>query len=160
MATLDDVLAALQGSGVTQANLLYPYTYLQSTAWVILLPVPFTNLKDKMATLARLPATPGMDIQVYVQGVQASPELVAANPCSFTTLASQARVQAQKVADAAGVKAGAIIGISDFAAPQTVPAAILGEYLIAARVPPFISVLPSPPASPSCSMTVQFKLLH
>jgi hypothetical protein len=165
-ATFDDVLASLQGSGVTPANLTYGSTFFPSpgfdpkTDWLFTLSVPFASLKDTMSTLARLQTASAMDIRFYIQGVQASPELVASNPCVFTTLASQARVQAQKVAEAAGVTVGPIVGISDQSAEEVVAYVAVPTAVVRFGDFSAVGLIGSITAPSPCTMTVQFKLLH
>src|SRR4051794_13908419 len=56
---VDDIVGALQGSGITAANLtgIYSSGYLgpvPRTDWTFSLPVPFSKLKDTLAALAEV----------------------------------------------------------------------------------------------------------
>jgi hypothetical protein len=169
-SSFDDVLAALQGSGLTAANLTAAYTFMGSsdptTDWSFSLAVPVAKLKDAIAALQKAQDSSALDITFFTAGPRTSPELLASQPCPYATLVSYARTQAQKVADAAGVGVGPIIGVSD--SPGGVGAAVTIAVLAAfdptTGIPSLggssgFSAWFSPVSSP-CTMAVQFKLLH
>jgi hypothetical protein len=97
--------------------------------------------------------------------ISVSPELAATQPCPYPSLASYARTQAQKIADAAGAKVGPVVAISDSpsdsGAVQTVALVKLVSYLSSSVLSDFGGrMLPLASFEISCSMTIQFKLLH
>ncbi|PWU09807.1 MAG: hypothetical protein C5B51_05580 [Terriglobia bacterium] len=120
---LDDILKALAGSGITAANLAGIRTAanpVQSVPqpqmmlfWSFRLIVPLSKVKDTTAMLSSLQQTlpkPDFSLSFGVQGTQASG--AATTPCNYGELFNQARTEAQKIAGAAGLSAGAIIGIN------------------------------------------------
>lgn len=182
-STLDDILGALQGSGLTAANLTGVSTSgytgnIMGTAWTFALPAPFSKLKATLSALTdvqqKLSVAPvrsagkaSMDMLFSVQGTQVSPELQASQPCPYASLAGDAKAQAQKLASAAGVSVGSIVAISDGsgtgvgAAVSGQPAllfAFAGNIIPAQRVGIFFASFPQQAPAPNCSMTVQFKL--
>ena len=156
-ATRDEVLAALQGSGLTAANFsgvrtvqLYEKTgaqYLNALEWTFTLPAPVANMKETIGLLSAVQSSlakknNGMSMTFSVQGLQVSPQAQGAQACSLTDLLSDARTQAQKLASAAGATAGAVLAI--------VNAAVVTE-----TGNPFA---PQAPVTPVCSITVRFAL--
>ncbi len=116
---LDQVVAALQGTGITSANLagvntitgiplrsMLPET---SLAWTFSLSVPFAALKNTAAMLSTLQAK----LTFSVQGSDVSPQLLAAQKCSIPDLINGARAQAKKLTDAAGLGLGPILALAD-----------------------------------------------
>jgi uncharacterized protein YggE len=91
----------------------------------------------------------------FVSGTQVS----TTPSCPLPALVSDARKQADSMAAAAGMRAGPIVSVSDQPAATALPDIIYGHFSAAA----FLVVNPFPsyiaPQSPSCSLTVQFKLL-
>jgi uncharacterized protein YggE len=124
---LDDVVAALQGSGITAANLVGIFS---STApsqsfglgqpalqWTFNLPVPLANTKATVASLTTLAQNiaklnSGLTLAFTITGTQISQQLMQSQPCSLTGLISNATTQAQNMAAAAGVTLGPIIAMS------------------------------------------------
>ena len=112
----------------------------------------------------------GLTLTFYVEGMQISPQLQQSQPCSQAALLADAQAQANQVATAAGVSAGAILsmgeGTSVVAAFEAVPAfqtvsGILGNGNVISS-PGYASfltanVLATPPLT--CSLTVQFQLM-
>jgi hypothetical protein len=123
--TLDGVIALLQGTGITAANLqsLNEYTnYMGSPPqltetfqWRFTFTVPFAKNKDTIATLTSLQATiaknnNGVTMSFSIQGTQSSAPAPPA--CSLSDLLTSAKTQAQKLADGAGVSLGNILAMS------------------------------------------------
>jgi uncharacterized protein YggE len=122
--SLDDIVSALAGSGITAASLVgittpavlvplgfQPQPMLQ---WTFRLVVPLSKVKDTTSTLATLQqsvAKADLSLSFAVQGTQVSSQ--AAPNCNFGDLITQARTQAQKLAGAGGLSSGAIIGITN-----------------------------------------------
>jgi uncharacterized protein YggE len=130
----DEVVAALQGSGITLANFTSVYstqtvvsqqigqassnqlvTVLQ---WNFTLTVPLANLKSTIDTLTGLQmalstAKNGMSMGFSVQGMQASAQAQQAQPCSLSGLIADARAQALKIANAASATLGNIVALSN-----------------------------------------------
>jgi uncharacterized protein YggE len=100
------------------------HTDLQDVlAWSFsLTTVPLANLKSALAPLAAAQQTftqqnSGLALSISVAGTQRSSQ---AQACSQSDLTSDGRTQAQKVAVAAGVTAGAVLSISDSGVPMPV----------------------------------------
>jgi hypothetical protein len=165
---LDDVVAALAGSGVTTANLssvsspqfivaLSPVTQPPPPIlqWTFALPVPLAKLKDTATTLNTVQQNiakknNGLTMSFSVQGTQVSQQLQQSQPCVVADLIADARAQAQKLADAAGLSLGSILAMSS---PVTSIAgsnnASLSSFLIGVQFPPSI-----------CAVTVKFALIR
>lgn len=160
-ASLDDVLGALQGSGVTAANFTgvnspsalsfagiapVPAVPAPSLQWSFTLSVPLSKIKDTIATLTAVQQNAVkknnvLGVSFQVQGAQVSPQ---SQSCALTDLIADARAQAQKLADAAGMGVGVILAMSS--ATTATPASIgLSSFLFAI-----------PPAP--CTLTVKFAL--
>jgi uncharacterized protein YggE len=125
-AGLDDMLTALQGSGITAANLSNVYTTQQyvngspsvlALEWTFSLPVPLTNTKTSIATLTTLAQNiaaqkNGLTLSFSIVGTQVSQQLAQSQTCSLSNLIASATTQAQSIATAAGVTLGRIDAIS------------------------------------------------
>ena len=122
----DDVVMALQGSGITAANLSSVNTEQQyangspsglALQWTFSLPVPLTNTKTTVASLTALEQTigaqnSGLTLSFSIVGTQVSPQLAQSQTCSLSNLIASATAQAQGIAAAAGVTLGPINAIS------------------------------------------------
>jgi hypothetical protein len=169
-ASLDDVLAALKGSGITSANFsgvsnaagsaLCLVTGTPAPAptvqWAFGLPVPFSKMKDTVTTLTSLQqsitqANSGFTLSFVVQGAQVSPALQQSQTCNISDLISDANAQAQKLANATGLTLGAILAMSTVtsspAVNNFVPVAVLGSFASSELTVP-----------QSCALTVKFSL--
>jgi hypothetical protein len=164
--SFDDVLAALAGAGITATNLNGVNTYLSTlndseTYWSFFLDVPFAKLSDSMTALRKVQDASLFDISFYVTGPRTSQELLSSQPCQYPSLVSYAKTQAQKVAAAAGVNIGPIVGVSDSSGGAFVAAVFVAEFpSTTGGLSNFFLGRPGPNATASCTMTVQFKLLH
>jgi uncharacterized protein YggE len=171
---LDDVVAALQGSGITAANfsgismgpaLVFtgnpiPAPPVSSIVapplqWVFALPAPLAKINDTIATLIALQKSiaqqnKGLTLSFSVQGTQVSAQLQQSQVCSTPDLLTDARTRAQKLANAAGLTLGTVLALSS--GPS-----ISGSV----GSPTSISSFLLGSASPSvCSLTVKFALLR
>lgn len=122
-----DVIAALQGSGITAANFssvystqtLSPSNQLVSVLqWGFTVTVPIASLRSTIDTftglqLAFSKAKNGLSLSFNVQGMQASAQAQQSQPCSLSGLISDARAQALKIANAASATLGNIVGLSN-----------------------------------------------
>jgi hypothetical protein len=168
--SLDDVVAALQGSGITAANFSavtvpfvgnlippQPPTVTPMLQWTFALPAPLAKIKDTIATLTGLQQriaqqNNGLTLSFNVQGTQVSGQLQQSQVCPTSDLLADATAQAQKLAGAAGLSLGAILAISS---GTSVPGNVGSAVSIAG------ALIFAPPVLPSvCSMTVKFALLR
>jgi uncharacterized protein YggE len=164
---LDDVVAALQGSGVTSAELSSVSTvtaYLgpapqQMLQWTFIHPIALSQTKDTLASLASLQKKVnsmgnGFSLTFAVQGVQLSSQLLQSQQCSAADLLADARAQAQKLADAAGFFLGPVkalsTGAGDIVLPP-VPVAVFAVLTLNRVFLPFQN-------TPDCSIVVTFGL--
>jgi hypothetical protein len=183
-ASFDDVVAALQGTGITAAQFAGFSTTQSGTAlqfrlmWNFTVPVQLADLKRELAALAALQQSLGAQRSPFglgfaVAGTQASPQLLASQQCSEADLVADARTQTQTAASAAGFTVGQILslskaastagGILQSAIPVPVFAPITGDFnfgsfagvLLPATLYTYVS-LPSPVVS--CSLTVKFRV--
>ncbi len=126
--SLDQVVTALQGAGITSANLSAVDTMTEiplrsslpetSLVWTFSLSVPFTTLKNTVATLSTLEGnlaqqSSGLALRFSVQGSDVSPQLRGAQTCPIPDLVADARAQAKKLTDAAGLGLGPILALAD-----------------------------------------------
>lgn len=166
---LDDVLAALQGSGITAANLSGVSTNNQFGApvlpggqvpaptlvWSFNLPAPLTNTKTTVSTLTTLQqniakANNGLTMSFSIVGTQVSQQLAQSQTCSLPSLITSATAQAQGLAAAGGLTLGAIIALSS----STSNVVSNSSYVESG---PYIStVINSAPAP--CAVTVKFSV--
>jgi uncharacterized protein YggE len=165
-SSLDDVVAALQGSGITAANLtgvLSNYNYVGNSnvptpylEWQFGVTAALTRMKETVAQLTSLQQSvpkKNKDLQVAfsVQGTQVSPQLAQSQTCSVADLIADARAQAQKYASASGLAVGSILAMSSTSVTSApiVVGALLG------LPQPFLQSTPVP-----CAVTIKFALLR
>jgi uncharacterized protein YggE len=167
--SLDDAVVALQGSGVAASDLasVNSYTGDNSLEWVFNRTVSFFQLKTTLAALDSIQSALAQKVSYFVQG-SVSPEAQQAPAlCPLPAMVADARAQAQRVADAAGVRVGPVVSLSQAQPTGLVAAPVFrsGNFVSAAGVSPVsflvgvISQSP-PPTGSSCGITVQFKLLR
>src|ERR1039457_2152441 len=147
-ASLDDVLAAVKGAGITSAN--FSGVYSSATAqsgtgtgngqppaeqWAFGLAVPFAQMKATVTTLTSLQqstmqANSGFTLSFSVQSAQVSTSLLQSQSCNIPGLIAEATAQAQKLAAAAGLNLGSILAMSSntssAVANNSVPVATIG----------------------------------
>ena len=177
-ATLDSVVAALAGSGITAGNLssvgsagfsgvagVPGVNFGSPLQWTFTLPVQLSKLKDTLASLTTLQQTiaqknSSLSMTFSVVGTQASPQ-----QCSTPDLIADARAQAQKLANAAGVSVGPIIGVSDAAssslgstAAYFIPTVLFSGLAGSIVSTPLFFIAPTPPLN--CSIVVTFAMLR
>ena len=132
ITSLDDVLAALAGSGITQTDFSGVSTTPVISAtlacqpkagpptpidWTFNLPVPLSKIKDTVAMLTALQKSisqnnSGLTLSFSVQGTQVSQQLQQMQTCTAADLLPDARAQAQKLASAANLFLGAVLAMS------------------------------------------------
>ena len=163
-SSLDQIVAALSGLGITASNLSSMYGAMDnqsSRQWSFTLGATLTKLNATIASLIALRQSiatnnSGMSLTFQVQGAYVSPEAYQSQSCSTRDLVGDAQAQAQNVAAAAGFAVGPIIKISDGSSattPAYVPNAVFSVGLA--------SVLLGYTTTPSgCSLEVKFKLLR
>ena len=172
--TLSDVIAVLQGTGITQASLTgvnvhqstlpvnrlpvidpttgtttVTTTRQSALEWGFSLAVPLTKLKDTVAMLAALQQSVlqknnGLTLSFYLQTLQVSAKLAQTASCASSDLLSDARAKAQKLADAAGFSVGNVLAISSTI--STEPAGSVSIYQSSSYQPS------------GCSLTGKFAL--
>src|SRR5438874_1912535 len=157
--SLDEIIAALQGSGLGLANFLgmsttQPFTVVGAgpqiqpmLEWDFALPAALSKTKETVTTLTNLQQTiaqknSGLTLSFYLQGSQVSQQLQQSQNCAFTELVADARAQAQKLATAAGLNVGTILAMSSFTSTT-----------VANGIPITGNLYSSCP--PLCSMTVK-----
>ena len=164
-ASLDDVLAALQGSGITASNFTGVSTNsfitvppAPSLSWTFTEMAPFAKQKDTVASLTALQQTvaqgkSGLTLSFTVAGTQVSAQALQSQTCSLTGLLSDAQAQAQSIAAAAGVTVGPILALSS-ATSSPIPAAV--NFVSGA----FSSVYVAPTTPAPCGLTVKFGMFR
>jgi hypothetical protein len=164
--SLSDVLAALQGSGITSANFSGVSSNLgfilspgqsPTLRWAFGFPVPLTKTKDTVAALTALQQNiaqnnKSMTLSFSIQGTQVSQQLQQSQTCSIPDLLGDARSQAQKLADAGGVTLGTILAMSS--PTSSVATAARQAY------PINTGISSSPAFAPPCVVTVKFAVMR
>jgi hypothetical protein len=155
--SLDDVIALLQGTGISAANLQslseYPISNgssgqpTETLNWRFSFTAPLTKNKDTIAMLTSLQQTiamknNGQTMSFSIQGTQSSSQ---PQTCLLPDLLTDARAQAQKLADGAGLGVGNILAMSS--STTGVSAAGIAGILLGASSSP-------------CTLTVKFALLR
>jgi len=167
--TLTDVVGLLTGAGLTAADLSY-VSGGEAVDWVFGLNAPFPKMKETVATLAATAqriasqkAGASMKFSVSSQRTSAEAQEAA---CPLTTLLSDARREADRIATAAGVRLGRIVGLSKgLGTPASVSAVLTANARVGDFFGGFISTssfavsVPAVNPPSSCSMVVQFALL-
>lgn len=163
-ASLDQIVAALSGLGITSANLtgisnLFPFQ------WGFTFVAPLSNLSATIASLVKLQETigqnnSGLALTFTIEGTQVSKQLQQSQLCSNTDLVADATTQARKLAAAAGLTLGPILRVSNVPVARTgaVPTNVQPEITFLSGS--FSAFLLGFPASPvTCSLLVKFQLL-
>jgi hypothetical protein len=162
-AGLDDIVAVLAGSGITAANfssvsspqfipasaIAFPQPAPPMMQWSFTLPVPLSKLKDMATALTTVQQNiasknSGMTMSFSVQGTRVSPQLQQSQPCVVSDLLADARSQAQRLANAAGLTLGQILALSSSTSSTTGSSSFAG-FLV---------------GPPNCAVTVQFALIR
>jgi uncharacterized protein YggE len=169
--SLDDVLAALQGSGITAANLsgvstqsqaiatlgTIPPTLAPTLTWSFTLPAPLTNIKATVASLTTVQQnitkmTNGLTMSFSIVGTQVSQQLVQSQTCSLSGLIAAATTQAQNLAATSGFTLGAILAMSSSISNSAfTPTNVFSG-------PGYISTIPGSAVPPPCAITVKFNV--
>jgi hypothetical protein len=165
-ATLDQIVGALSGLGITDANLTGTYNSNPPTlSWNFSFTAPLANLTATIGSITKLEQSiaqnnSGLTLTFYIGGTQVSQQLQQTQTCPNSDLISDASAQAQRLANAAGMTLGPILRLSNAPSPQSilVPANVELSGIIGAY-----SFLESPltplPSPLTCSLSVQFQLL-
>ncbi len=162
--SFEEVIAMLAGSGLGAADFSSVYTSeplgnTPQTYWSFFATRPIGKLTESLSALAKLsgrfPANVTFSINVW-------PGLPPSPPCDYSSLVTSARAQAQKIAEAAGAAIGPVIALSDGTwSMADAGAPVIGGYFSSPGTGPAGSgLIYATASSGSCSMTVQFKLLH
>jgi hypothetical protein len=144
---LNDVVAALQGSGIGLANfsgvsVLGGQAALQ---WNFALTAPLDNTKGTVATLIALQQSvaaknSSLALSFSIQGTQVSQQAQQSQPCVISSLLSDARSQAQTLAAASGRALGRIMAMLSSTSNTTAGSS-------------------QPSAPPPCTVTVTFAVI-
>jgi uncharacterized protein YggE len=161
--SLDQVVAALSGLGITSANLtgVGNNNDPKTVQWSFRLATPLSSLSATIASLAKLKQTigqnnSGLTLTFSLDGTQVSPQLQQSQTCSTSDLIADATAQAQKVAVAAGLVLGPILKLSNEPLIQPYGAPVSGARLGVFAIASF-SLAPAPPPV-TCTLAVQFQL--
>jgi hypothetical protein len=170
-ATLDQIVGALSGLGITDANLTGTYNSNPPTlSWNFSFTAPLANLTATIGSITKLEQSiaqnnSGLTLTFYIGGTQVSQQLQQTQTCPNSDLISDASAQAQKLANAAGMTLGPILRLSNPPSPQrpqSQPALVAENATLTGVLSTytFNEILLTPPPSPvTCSLSVQFQLL-
>jgi hypothetical protein len=179
--SLDDVLAAVKGAGITSAN----FSGVNSSAaaqlcsspggtgttgtngtngsqqppaeqWAFGLAVPFAQMKATVTALTSLQqsivqANSGFTLSFSVQNAQVSTSLLQSQSCNIPALMAEATAQAQKLAAAAGLSLGSILAMS-----SNTSSPVANNSVPVATIGSFSSGILTTPQG--CALTVKFTL--
>jgi hypothetical protein len=166
ITSLDQIVGALSGLGITSANLNGVGNSNPTTLqWSFTLAVPLSNLSATIGSLTKLQqAIPqnnsGLTLTFTVNGMQVSQQLQQSQSCSNADLIADATAQAQKVAAAAGLTVGTIVKLSNVPAAQATAAPVDVAELVSFVSGDFSDFLLGYVPSPvTCSLLVKFQLL-
>lgn len=112
---LNDVLTALQGSGITASSFSSLSTSNNGNLqWSFNLAVALANIQTTISSLLALQNSiaNGFTLTFNIGGLQDSPALLASQTCSMPSLVSAAQTQAQAIANAAGLSVGPILSLN------------------------------------------------
>jgi uncharacterized protein YggE len=166
---LDDVLAALQGSGITVANFSGVSTNNQfgvpvlpggqvpapTLVWSFNLPAPLANTKTTVASLTTLQqniakANNGLTMSFSIVGTQVSQQLAQSQACSLSSLITSATAQAQALAAAGSLTLGPISALSSSTSNVVSNSSFVES---GAFISTIINSIPPP-----CAVTVKFSV--
>jgi hypothetical protein len=168
-ASLDQIVGALSGLGVTSANLNGVSNSTPTTLqWSFTLAAPLSNLSATIGSLTKLQQTiaqnnSGLTLTFIVNGTQVSQQLQQSQSCSNADLIADATAQAQKLAAAAGLTLGPILKLSNLPVAQSyavpVNVAEVGSFVSGdfSGFPGFL--LAAAPSPVTCSLLVKFQSL-
>jgi hypothetical protein len=163
--TLDQVVGALSGLGITEAN-LNGIGNLGPFQWGFTLAAPLSKLSTTIGALIKLEQSigqnnSGLTLTFTIEGTQASQQVQQLPSCSDAELIADATAQAQKLAAAAGLTLGPILRVSNVPGAQTYAVPNIVErvgFFALGGVSEFLFAAPAP--SPvTCSLLVKFQLL-
>jgi hypothetical protein len=173
-SSLDQIVAALSGLGITASNLsnMYGANNRGSLQWSFTFATPLTNINTTIASLIALQQSmvkysSGMSLTFQFHGVYVSPHAFQSQPCSTKDLVADAQAQAQAVvsATAGGLEIGPIVALSDLSSGAVGQVALSGTFASVTGgtgVPGLVdALLTTPRFSPfNCSLEAKFKLLR
>jgi hypothetical protein len=164
-ATLDQIIAALSGLGITSANLtgVFNNPTPQSLQWNFTLAVPFSSLAATIGSLAKLQQTitqsnSGLTLTFSVNGTQVSAQLRQSQSCSNSDLIADATAQAQKLTAAAGLVLGPVHKLSNAPSIQATDILNASASALVGYIVPNDFLLGSVPSPVTCSLVVEFQL--
>ncbi|HJT86737.1 MAG TPA: hypothetical protein VJ732_02750 [Bryobacteraceae bacterium] len=161
---LTDVLSAVQGTGISAADLVSITTGLNGIGpspvgkppapmlqWAFQLPAPVSQLKATSAALIALEQSiakgnTGLSLSFSVSGTQIS---AAQSSCNLAGLVADARSQAQQRANAAGLSLGSLLGLSSVTSTSVPgPCSLTARFALGvmAAQPDFLTITASRPA--------------
>jgi spore germination protein YaaH len=170
-ASLDQIVSALAGLGITSASLAGVNNYSAPTTfqWNFTLAAPVASLSATIGALTKLQQTiaqnnSGLTLTFAINGTQVSQQLQESQSCSNSDLIADATAQGQKLAAAAGLTLGPILRVSNVPVNQNyaVPSIVgrLGSSVSGVLFASFSDFLVSAPLTPvTCSLLVTFQLL-
>jgi hypothetical protein len=168
-AALDAVAGRLAAAGIASTDFVgVSDTVGASMAeWTFELASPFSQMKDTIAALTKARQDMAgahwtLEFSAVGQSVSADAQ---AQACPLTALISDARRTAEQIGSAAGIRVGAIVGLSNAANGAATPTAASRAAVFTTLDPitglgfsSFLIANPQPIRN-NCSLTVQFRLL-
>jgi hypothetical protein len=175
-ASLDQVVSALNGTGIAAADLSGVSSPASSTGpgssylrWSFQLAVSISKLNTVAGTLAQIQQTlpkqnAGWDLSYFIGSSQVSAALQATQVCPYPALVGDAQAQAQKLAAAAGRTLGSILTVTDSSSSVGIPGVRSGDFsavgIAAAGFADFLlgPSIGRPSIGSACTATVTFDL--
>lgn len=160
-STLDQIVAALSGLGITSSNLsgVFNNPTPPNFQWDFTLAAPLSNLTATIGSLTKLQQTitqnnSGLTLTFYVDGTEVSQQLQQSQSCSNSDLIADATAQAQKMSAAAQLTLGPIRSLSN--TPLLEPTLVIAGARLGEIVYNSLVEYASPV---TCSLYVEFRLL-
>lgn len=176
--TLDQVVAALKGTNIKASDLTNFYTQGTAWTWVFGRVLPFSDMKSVLPILESLKTGAPISVDTYFLNATVPAGAAVLQQCPYPALINDARLQAGKLAAAAGGTLGAIVSIAPSTSIAPVPTSVsrigafslldpltivpsassgFADFLLgyAFDDTSYIQTAPSP-----CALTIQFRLVH
>ena len=160
ITTVDGAVAALPGSGFTAANLVNFYATSQSgpppVEWEFFMAVPLSKIAGTLTALQNA-GSQNTAVTFGVSGTQLSPQLMAAQDCSYASLLNDAQAQARQVTAAAGISLNELISVGEAgSAIQAGTVGYFGQLSIGVIYDPLTGYPNSPSQPISCTLVAQY----
>jgi uncharacterized protein DUF541 len=171
--SFEQILLPLAGTGITEANFggVEPYFGVLSASeparwqWSFTISEPFNKMKATIDAFTKLQQSignnnTGLSLIFSIRGLRTSDKAQQAQACPLADLVADARRQAQKLVDAAGLTLGPIETLSDGMSPTVAyqsPSILSRSSTVGNLTLGILSFVSTPQY---CSLVIQFQILR